>query len=64
MPFVAPIGDMRIIRVTDDDVCSVLHLTETGTIEAMGTLEKEFGRNVTTRNWNTVEKLASLEKRA
>ena len=28
-----------------------------GTPEAMGILEKAFGKSLTTRNWNTVKKL-------
>jgi len=26
----------------------------------MGAIEKEFGKNVTTRNWNTVEKITKM----
>jgi uncharacterized protein (DUF1697 family) len=32
--------------------------------ESMGLLEKEFGKAVTTRNWNTVSKIVALAKSA
>lgn len=49
----------RVLRVTDGEVFSVLTLSERGrTIDAMGVIEKAFGRDVTTRNWNTVVKIA------
>ena len=60
IPYHAPTGDFTILRVTDTEVCSVLTLTETRTVNAMDILEEEFGKQVTTRNWNTVLKLASL----
>lgn len=30
-----------------------------GTVDAMEILEREFGKNITTRNWNTIEKIYS-----
>ncbi len=54
----SPEKDFRILHVTDGEVVSVLDLSRgTGTIDAMAIVEKEFGKNVTTRNWNTVMKL-------
>jgi uncharacterized protein (DUF1697 family) len=56
-----PSKAFQILSVTDAAVCSVLRLSpEVGTIDLMGALEREFGKNVTTRNWNTVTKIASL----
>jgi hypothetical protein len=41
--------------VTPWEVFSVLDLSKgKGTIDTMSILEKEFGPNVTTRNWNTI----------
>jgi uncharacterized protein (DUF1697 family) len=49
------------LRVSEREVCSVLTLSpNSGTTKAMDILEKEFGKNVTTRNWNTVIKIAQL----
>lgn len=57
IPYVSPEKDFTILKVTDGEIISVLTLGEKGTVDAMGILEKEFGKNVTTRNWNTVVKL-------
>lgn len=55
IPYESPDKNFRILRVTDKDICSVLTLTpESNTIDLMSILEKEFGRKVTTRNWNTI----------
>jgi len=48
----------RILGVTDRSVCSVLDLAISATPHAMEILERLFGRDITTRNWNTVEKIA------
>jgi len=60
IPYQTEDGDFTILRVTDSDVCSVLTLTHRRSVDAMNILEAKFGKNVTTRNWNTVLKLASL----
>jgi|SRR5579875_1859690 len=52
--------DLAIVRVTPSEVCSVLTLERTDSVSAMAELERRFGSRVTTRNWNTVVKLASL----
>ena len=59
-PYISPDGDFQIIEVTDREIISVLEVREPGkTPQAMNTLEKEFGRSITTRNWNTVKKIAT-----
>ena len=60
-PYSSGTGHFSILQVTDTEVCSVLTLSaDEGTVDAMAILEKRFGKNVTTRNWNTVEKLLAL----
>ena len=49
-----------IITKTRTEIFSVLDLSKTGTPEAMSALEKEFGKEITTRNWNTILKIAGL----
>jgi uncharacterized protein (DUF1697 family) len=50
--------DFGIVRVTDTEVCSFVVLSPgLGTTELMGVLEKQFGKKVTTRNWNTITKI-------
>ena len=58
--FVSKDKSFNILSKTKSEVFSVLDLSITGTPEAMSALEKEFGKEVTTRNWNTILKLASL----
>ena len=58
IPYESPERDFKILRVTSTEVCSVLTLSPARrSVDVMSILEKEFGRNVTTRNWNTVQKL-------
>ncbi len=58
IPYTSPEKDFRILEVTNREICSVVDLNlGRGTIEAMSILEKEFGKNITTRNWNTVAKI-------
>jgi uncharacterized protein (DUF1697 family) len=58
IPYVNEDKSLRIFRVDDDVIYSVLDLSKgSGTVDAMAIVEKEFGKLVTTRNWNTVEKM-------
>jgi len=62
-------GELKILKVTDKEVFGVLDVSKGKTTEAMQILEKEFasprkrpgeaGKNITTRNWNTIVKIAS-----
>lgn len=59
VPLESPQRDFRILRVSAGEVFSVLTLTpRSGTVNSMDLLEKEFGRNITTRNWNTITRIA------
>jgi uncharacterized protein (DUF1697 family) len=58
IPYQSPDRNFKIIRVTENAVLSVLTVSpESRTTDLMTVLEKEFGRKVTTRNWNTITKL-------
>lgn len=56
IPYVSPDKSFRILRLTDRDVCSVLTPGRqwAKNLRQMDILEKEFGKKVTTRNWNTI----------
>ena len=55
IPYQSPEKDFQILRVSAGEICSVLTLSpDRQTTELMNMLEKEFGKTVTTRNWNTV----------
>lgn len=60
IPYYSEDGSYRIIELTDTAVFSILNLEKMGTTQLMNILEKGFGRNITTRNYNTVTKIAEL----
>ena len=61
IPYESPGRDFRILRLGDGALFSVLTLSPThGTTDAMEILEKEFGKAITTRNWNTIGKIAAI----
>ena len=51
----------RILHVSETEVCSVVTLSSNRqTTDLMRFLEKELTRNVTTRNWNTLEAIRDI----
>jgi uncharacterized protein (DUF1697 family) len=61
LPYHTPGNDFTILRATDREVYSVLTLSPAfKTTDSMKVLETLFGKNITTRNWNTVLKIAEL----
>ena len=58
IPYATPRQELRILGATASEVFSVVDLEKgMGTTEAMAVLEKEFGSDLTTRNWNTILKV-------
>jgi len=65
---VAPIGSpdsydggaFAIISGEGRMVASVLDLSITKTVKGMDALEKMYGKDITTRNWNTIQKVVKL----
>jgi uncharacterized protein (DUF1697 family) len=60
VPYHTETGDFTILRVSDTNVCSVLTINNTRSVDGMAVLEKLYGKAITTRNWNTILKLADL----
>lgn len=60
LPYTSEQNDFQIIGKTEREVFSVLTLKTARSVDAMAFLEKEFGKDITTRNWNTVLKIADL----
>lgn len=59
LPYFSKDKEFKILKITNTEVISILVLTpDTRTVEAMEIIEKEFGENLTTRNWNTVVRIA------
>lgn len=44
-----------------EPIFSVVDLGSKNTIDLMSKLEKEHGKNITTRNWNTLERIGKLK---
>ncbi len=58
IPYTSSQREFSILGATDSEVFTVLDLSKgKGTTDVMNILEKEFGSNVTTRNWNTILKM-------
>jgi len=61
IPYESPLGNFKIISISETEICSVLTLSfENKTVDMMKILDKEFGKKITTRSWNTVQKIAAL----
>ncbi|MEM9676159.1 MAG: DUF1697 domain-containing protein [Cyclobacteriaceae bacterium] len=58
LPWTSEDGSFRILEIQDNMVCSVLDLSVTKTPKGMEALEKLFGKQITTRNWNTLLRIA------
>ena len=57
-PYVSPDRKFSILRASACEVCCALVLTPVSrTVDLMSILEKEFGHEVTTRNWNTIARI-------
>lgn len=56
-------ANYKILSVTSKTVFSVLTLTPNmRTTDSMAILEQTFGKRITTRNWNTIQKIAHLTR--
>lgn len=49
-----------VLQEYKNNVFSVLDLSKNKTPKAMEFLEKQYSKNITTRNWNTIEKIVKL----
>lgn len=60
VPYYSADKSYRIISIEKNTILSVLDLKTTNTSKGMDDLEKLFGKNITTRNWNTIKKIAKI----
>jgi len=60
IPWQTADGAFRILSYRNYTVISVLDLSKTKSVDGMKALEKLFGKDITTRNWNTVLKIGQL----
>ena len=58
LPYCSADQAFTILHVEKKVIVSLVDITSSNTPKGMEDLEKIFGKNITTRNWNTVQKLA------
>ena len=54
LPWVSEDKSFQILKIHEADIISVLDLSVGKTVKGMDALEKLFGKDITTRNWNTI----------
>lgn len=59
-PWVSADGSYRTLAVNDRMLLSVLDISVKKTVDAMDEQGKSLGKEITTRNWNTVLKIGNL----
>ncbi len=57
VPSISKDNSFKIIGTKNNIIISVLDITTSNTPKGMEDLEKLFGKNITTRNWNTIQKI-------
>lgn len=57
LPWKSKDESFEILKVTDKEIFSILYLDKGKSVKGMEELEKIFGKDITTRNLNTVQKL-------
>lgn len=57
LPWVSEDNSYKILEVKDKTILSVLDLSISKTPKAMKMLEQYFGKGITTRNWNTLQRI-------
>lgn len=57
LKFPAKVRSYTILGIFNGVVCSVVDLSDAKTSDLMKVLDKEFGKGITTRSWNTVERI-------
>ena len=61
IPYQPPDKSFKLLRATESEVYSVVTPSpHSGTRNLMGFLEKQFGRKITTRNWNTISRILQI----
>ncbi|MFH6603110.1 DUF1697 domain-containing protein [Maribacter algicola] len=57
LPWSSEDGSYEILSRQDKTVLSVLDVSRSGTPQAMQALELFYGKDITTRNWNTIKRI-------
>jgi len=56
-PWTSDDNSYKIMDIKDKTILSVLDLSVTKTPKGMEVIERVFGKNITTRNWNTIKRI-------
>ncbi len=59
LPWKSADNAFRIIAKSDNTILSILDLSVSKTPKAMHNLEKFYGKDITTRNWKTIARIAN-----
>lgn len=59
LPYLSQDESFQVIAVKDKTIFSIVDLSKGKTVKGMEDLERLFGKDITTRNWNTIVKLAN-----
>ncbi len=54
LPWISEDKSFRILKIDEANIISILDLSIGKTVKGMEDLEKLFGKDITTRNWNTI----------
>lgn len=57
LPWISEDKSYKILANIDNSIFSVLDLSVSKTPKAMGILERYYGKDITTRNWNTIQRI-------
>ena len=57
LPWTSDDNSYKIISKSDKTISSVLDLSISNTPKGMEVLERHFGKDITTRNWNTIKRI-------
>ena len=57
LPWISDDSSFRITHIKDKIVISILDLSITNTPKGMEAFERLFGKEITTRNWNTIKRI-------
>ncbi len=57
LPWISSDNSYQILDYNDKTIYSVLDLSLSKTPKAMKVIEQFYGKNITTRNWNTIERI-------
>lgn len=57
LPLISTDGSFSVLSIRDSIIISVLDLSVSPTVKGMELLEQFFGKEITTRNWNTIIKI-------